>query len=318
MWSYTQNPFASLSKRSYKQFLIFSRDHRDKLKQRQFDPNIQPLYLRIETAFTQFEQDLINLGVQINNYRLHTRKFEDLILELSNKKIRNWDVQIQIQYDIDTPEYSQLFPNRRTPFQGGAYELRINALQILATTLQSYPSLAATMAEVQDFLNKINDARTAQQGQETNEQILRSRLEQDTAVLAKELHFVFASLLVVHYEEPNKIEDYYELKYLRTSIQSSSITTQEHTVFANNRVTLYSGQLLDDDYLYFKNTGTVPLFIFTSSTQTAAVPLDATVLQPNDTLDGVYANTLSDGTGANWLILVNEESNNGKCEVGKE
>lgn len=318
MWTYTQNPFASLSKRSYKQFLIFSRDHRDKLKQRQFDPNIQPLYARIETAFTKFEQTLISLGVQTNTYRLHTRKLEDLMQELSNKKIRNWDVQVQMVYDIDTPEYDQLFPNRRSVFQGGAYELRINALQILVTTLQSYPNLSATANDVQDFLTKINDARTSQQGQETNEQILRSQLENDTAYLAKELHYVFASLLMLYYEDTNKIEDYYELKYLRSAIQSSSISKQEHTVNANSRATLYNGQLLEDDYLYIKNTGNTPITVYTSGSQTAAVPIDASILQPNDTLDGIYANALSDNTGSNWLILVNDQSIDGKCEVGKE
>ena len=121
-----------------------------------------------------------------------------------------------------------------------------------------------------------------------------------------------------HFTNISMVENYYELKYLRAGTKDTSITTQTHTVSANNRITMYAGQLNNNSYLVIKNTGTIPLLVFTSNDIAAAVPFDAYALQPNEILDGVYADALSDGNGFATLIIVNQESNDGKCEVGKE
>ncbi len=316
MWSYLENPFAALAKRSNKQFLLFVRDHRDKLQQWQNDADISPLYQKIQIAYTNFEQKYANLNAASGMYRTKTRIFEELAQELSNKKIKQWDIQVQVVYADDTPEYQGIFPNRRTPFQTAAYDLRINQLMTLDNILNNYPLLTNVQVDVQAFLQKIQQARTEQQGFETQEQVLRSELYDSINILTKELHFVYAMLIAKYYTDVTKVENFYELKYLRAGSQSNSPQIQEYEIASDSKLNLHNGQLDDDSYLIIENTGDVPIHVFTSNDTNAPLPIDATIIPEKDILNGIYAEALSDGNGYASLIIVNpDKSNKAKCKV---
>lgn len=319
MWSYLENPFASLAKRSQKQFLLFTRDHRDKLQQWQADPDVAPLFQRIQTAYTNFEQKYANLNAVTGMYRTKTRIFENLIQELSAKKIKTWDIQVQVVYADDTPEYQGIFPNRRSPFQGTAYDLRINSLMSLVNILGNYPLLANVQTDVQTFLTQIQQARTEQQGLENNEQVLRSEVGDVINKLASEMFYVYAMLIAKYYMQIDKVENFYELKYLRSGTQSNDNQGTTYEVAPNNKINLYNGELTDNSYLVVKNVGNVPVSVYTSNDPNAVTPIDATVVPPNDTLNGIYAEALTDGNGYSGLIVVNNDAvNKAKFNVLRE
>ena len=319
MWSYLENPFASLARRSQKQFLLFTRDHRDKLQQWQANPYLAPLFIKLQTAYSAFEQKYANLNAVTGMYRTKTRVFENLIQELSSRKIKSWDVQVQVVYADDTPEYAGIFPNRRSPFQGTAYDLRISSLMSLVNILGNYPLLTNVQTDVQAFLAQIQQARTEQQGLENNEQVLRSELVDSINELASEMFYVYAMLIANYYTQIEKVENFYELKYLRSGSQSSDNQGTNYEAAPNNKVNLYNGELTIDSYLVIKNTGTVPIAVYTSNDPNATMPIDATIIQPNDTLNGIYAEALTDGNGYSGLIVVNNDSvNKAKFNVLKE
>ncbi len=319
MWSYLENPFASLARRSQKQFLLFTRDHRDKLQQWQTDPDIAPLFQKVQNAYSNFEQKYADLSAVTGMYRTKTRVFENLIQELSAKKIKTWDIQVQVVYSDDSPEYAGIFPNRRGPFQGAAYDLRINSLMSFVNILGNYPLLANVQTDVQAFLAQIQQARTEQQGLENNEQVLRSELSDIINKLASEMFYVYAMLIAKYYTQVDKVENFYELKYLRSGTQSSDNQGTNYEVAPNNRVNLYQNELTANSYLVIKNTGLVPITVYTSNDPNAPVPIDATIIQPNDTLNGIYAEALSDGNGYSGLIVANNDNTNkAKFNVLKE
>ena len=319
MWSYLENPFASLAKRSQKQFLLFTRDHRDKLQQWQADPDIAPLFQRVQNTYSNFEQKYADLNAVTGMYRTKTRVFENLIQELSARKIKSWDVQVQVVYSDETPEYAGIFPNRRGPFQGAAYDLRINSLMSLVNILGNYPLLTNVQTDVQTFLAQIQQARTEQQGLENNEQVLRSELVDNINKLASEMYFVYAMLMAKYYIQIERVENFYELKYLRSGSQSSDNQGINYEAAPNNRVNLYKDELTVDSYLVIKNTGVVPITVYTSNDPNAAMPIDAIIIQPNDTLNGIYAEALTDGNGYSGLIVVNNDGiNKAKFNVLKE
>ncbi len=319
MWSYLENPFASLAKRSQKQFLLFTRDHRDKLQQWQADPDIAPLFQKVQAAYSNFEQKYADLSAVTGMYRTKTRIFENLIQDLSAKKIKTWDIQVQVVYADDTPEYQGIFPNRRNPFQAAAYDLRINSLMSLVNILSNYPLLANVQADVQTFLAQIQQARTEQQGFENNEQVLRSELNDIVQKLASEMYYVYAMLIAKYYTQVEKVENFYELKYLRSGTQSSDNQGKNYEVAPNNKVNLYNGELTDDSYFVVKNTGNVPITVYTSDDPNAATPIDAAVILPNDTLNGIYAEALTDGNGYSGMIVVNNDSvNKAKFNILRE
>ena len=317
LWSYVYNTFAALASRSTKQFYFFSRDHCDKLFNQSSDPDIAPLHIRIKPLFDAFEARYIAVDTNTGAYRTRTATIENLINEL-NTKARRWDIGVQNIYDETSPEYQGIFTDRRSPFNSGAYDDRIRAVETLVQRMAAYPLLASISADVQAFYTQINTARTAQQGFENNDQLFRRLLSADSQRLAAEMHYVFGALIMKHYLQPDLIETYYELKYLRIGTQNTNIVMQSYTVSSNARVTLFAGQLAADSYLKVKNTGAVPLQVFTSSDPNAALPTNATVLAAGDTIDGQYADTLTDGNGFNWLVVVNDNGIDGKVEVGKE
>lgn len=317
LWSYLYNPFLGLANRSTKQFYFFGRDHRDKLANQASDPDIAPLHIRIKPLFDAFEASYVKVDTNTGNYRTRTATIENLIAELIIK-VRKWDIGVQNIYDETSPEYQGIFTDRRSPFNSGAYDDRIRAVQTLMQRMAGYPLLATISADVQAFYTQINDARTAQQGFENNDQLFRRLLLADAQKLAVEMHYIFGALIMKHYQQPDLIETYYELKYLRTGTQNTTIVTKPYPVSANARVTLFAGQLAADSYLMIKNTGAVALQVFTSSDPNAALPANATVLAAGDTIDGQYADTLTDGNGFNWLVVVNDNGIDGKVEVGKE
>lgn len=317
LWSYVFNPFMGLSGRNTKQFYFFARDHRDKLANRAGDVDIAPLYSRIQPVFDAFEARYIAVDTNTGGYRTRTATIENLMLEL-NTKVRRWDIGVQNIYEETTPEYQGIFTERRAPFHTGAYDDRIRAVETLLQRMAGYPLLATIATDVQTFYAQINAARTAQQGFENNDQLFRRLLLADSQRLAAEMHYVFGALIMKHYLQPDLIETYYELKYLRTGTQNTGIVMKEHKVSANSRVTLFAGQLASDSYLAIKNTGAVPLHVFTSSDPNAALSTAATVLAAGDSIDGAYADTLTDGSGFNWLVVLNDGGIDGKVEVGKE
>ncbi len=317
LWSYVFNPFASLSNRNTKQFYFFARDHRDKLANQAADPDIAPLYTRIQPLFDAFEASYVKVDTNTGNYRTRTATIENLINELITK-VRKWDIGVQNIYDETSPEYQGIFTDRRSPFNSGAYDDRIRAVETLLQRMAGYPLLATISADVQAFYTQINTARTAQQGFENNDQLFRRLLIADSQKLAVEMHYVFGALIMKHYQQPDLIETYYELKYLRTGTQNTNIVMKSYAVSGNGRVTLFAGQLAADSFLKIKNTGAVDLYVFTSSDPNAVIPTNATVLAAGSTIDGQYADTLTDGNGFNWLVVVNDGGVDGVVEVGKE
>lgn len=317
LWSYVFNPFASLSSRNTKQFYFFARDHRDKLANQAADPDIAPLYTRIQPLFDAFEASYVKVDTNTGAYRTRTAMLENLRIELATKA-RKWDIGVQNIYDETSPEYQGIFTDRRSPFNSGAYDDRIRAVETLIQRMAGYPLLATISADVQAFYTQINTARTAQQGFENNDQLFRRLLIADSQKLAVEMHYVFGALIMKHYQQPDLIETYYELKYLRTGTQNTNIVMKSYAVSGNGRVTLFAGQLAADSFLKIKNTGAVDLYIFTSSDPNAVVPAGATVLTAGNTIDGQYADTLTDGNGFNWLVVVNDGGVDGAVEVGKE
>ena len=316
-WTYVRNPFDNVTKTNFKRMLLMARDHRDKLGQYVSDPDIANLHTSINGAFTHFESAYSDANVNSGFYQGNTRMVENLLNDLRSQKIKQWDIWIQNEYLDDTPEYLMLLPNRRSPFQSGAYELRIDAVKTLEKALQSFPNLANVLTDVQAFIQQLDAARTKQQQAETLDQSLSQALENSRLELAKQMHRAFGFLLYKHYNKPTEISRYYELKYLQSPASSNAaLSFNKHTVSANGRITLFDGQLSANSFITFRIKGQGAVKVFSSSDTNAALPSDAlTIGSAQEEI--FYANELSDGNGFNWLLVVNETGANVEIEVAK-
>ena len=114
-------------------------------------------------------------------YKGKTQALEAKLADLSALRIKQWDIVIQGVFLEGTPEYTQLLPNGRGPFQQGAYDLRIAEVKALQTRLSPFgganPSLAALATTVGTFHTEMKALRDAQQGQESTVDVASTALE---------------------------------------------------------------------------------------------------------------------------------------------
>lgn len=318
-WSYLSNVFNNVSRRNLRLMFMLVKDHLDKLAKNIGDPDIANLHSMVNTDYNKFLAAMNAVQSNSFTYQMHTKIVQDMLVELSNLKARQWDIAIQGVYLDNTPQYLDLMANGRSPFQKGSYDEKINAILVLANKLGNYPALATLQTSVQAYYDQIVAARSTQQGVEYDDTNLRKLLEKQRLILATTLHKVFGFLIYKYGDDVSLVESYYELRYLRdTSSSNQAIVLKPYTVSSNSRITLYNGQLAADSYLSFKNTGAVALQVFTSNDPNASVPPNVTEILAGETKDGIYADILSDGNGFNWLIVVNANGIDGTVEIGKE
>lgn len=313
-WAYLQNPFENVTKRNYKRMYLMATDHFDKLKQAApTDAKIQELLDFGEKDFDAYVLQYRQGSTQGATYRMNTANFENIMADLSSTQIRRWDIEIQFIYDVVRPEYKALLPNGRKPFQSGAYDLRIDQVLSLADRLKAFPDLTDLQAKVQAFGEKAIAARTKQQGNETMEKNNSNSLEEKRQTLAKAMHGIFGGLIRLYYNNPAKVEEFYELQYLRSSSSNSgdddapreSVSLQ---LTAESSTPVLQGQLQPDDVVRITNTG--------GAVFTAFLTVDMGVV-PDATLEVAPGQmiTLTATKSGESVVLVNRETTVGSALV---
>jgi hypothetical protein len=225
-WAYTANPF-SVGHLSYKKMDMLITDTHDSLLNNVSDPDISNLYNNLFLpAYNDFKRAYARISTTQSRYGLRTDTFEILMQELGTTKIDEWDIQIQATsgglFKKTTPNYKMLFSNGRASFQSGSYEQRILAVTSFKDILTDFPVLAAIQTDVDGFLAQLKTARTEQQGYENELSNHRNELELANNALALVLHRILGFLIYKYADNPRKIEDFFELQYLRQSSSNSS------------------------------------------------------------------------------------------------
>lgn len=317
IWSYLRNPFDSVTKNSFRLMIIMAKDHLDKLNGNAGDPEIAMIVGFVKPEYDAFMQAFNNVQLNSSSYQSKTMQMEQLLTELSGKKIKQWDIAIQNQYLDDTPEYRDILPNYRSPFQKGAYDERVNAVTILAQKLNNYPSLATVQNDVQTFFNLLTATRTSQQGLEYQDAQLRKQVEISRQSLATAMHKSFAYLLYKYIDDVQQVETYFELQYIRTTaVVNNAPSYQTFTVPANGKLVVFNNKVLNGTFLSLKNNSLDALSFFVSNNATAVSATTEITLQSGEAEDNMPAELLAEDINAMGnLIIVNRTANDLTCQV---
>lgn len=238
-WSYLSNPFDNVTKENHKLMYLLATDHFDKLGEAaKTEPKMQELYDLGIREYKDFATQYRSGANVSGDYRLMTARIEQFTKELTSKLIRRWDSRIIFDFDVDTPEYQSLMQGGRAAFQQGAYDVRIARVIALGEQLKKFPNLSELQVEVEEFGKKYQETRKAQQEMEHQDQNHVDLLEQKRRRLATKMHGIFGGLMLHFHEEMHKVENFYELKYLRRS----SSKTVEDTVKESLNLELAGGE----------------------------------------------------------------------------
>ena len=222
-WIHLSNPFFHPLKSSYKKTDVVVVDTLSKFNKERSDSSfIDSLYQRLKPFGEVFKEKLIDWQLANQHYAGATLRVGNLSDELRGSLIRKWDILIQVVYDINSPEYLELLPNNRTPFQTGSREARINSVGNLAKNLLNYPDLADLQVQVQTFYDGIVKVRDRQQGLERKVRFCSDDLKAAQQNVIDELHYVFLSLKLQHYKNTAVVTGYFQMDMLRDTASSSN------------------------------------------------------------------------------------------------
>ncbi|MDB4655976.1 hypothetical protein OAE48_03915, partial [Flavobacteriales bacterium] len=274
------NQFNNSTKQSFSLMLNLGNDHIAKLEAQQADADVaallartQPLNIDYNKTYTRWKSaGAIRKGA--------TLFIDQLLAELSSTKIKQWDIQIQGQYLDGTPEYMVLMPNKRSPFQSGAKDQRINAVAALALRLADYPTLAATQLDVDTYSTQLVNARDSQQQKEQLIEQASDDLEVARINLATMMYGNLGVLMDKYRNTPDYINNYWEVSLMQNTPPPSREFSG--TVAADATINL-TETVGPNAKVVLTNTGYTVLTFCLAATTTDACATGVQV-QPGDTL----------------------------------
>ena len=291
-WSLLRNTFDNVTKYNDKRMLLMATDHSDKLKHSAANNQaIDSLYQRFLPAFLLFKDNYEKLMANYAMYQGYTQAFEERMGELSSTLARKWDVTIQSEYDEKSSDYTMLLPNGRAPFQTGAYEMRIAAINALLISLEAKenPTLMVLHQKIKNWVTETQTLRTKHQGIEQQDAQYRQNLEQARQALATEMHGVFFGLCALYYQNLAQVETFYELKYLRTKqVKEEEVeqkfTNEELKISPNTTVLAAEGDWETTTEFILMNTGNTVCSIWATAIENSPMPTDAETIYPQQTI----------------------------------
>lgn len=296
-WSYLQNQFDNSTEGSFVLMLNLSNDHVAKLEAQQADTDIAALLARTQPLHLAYSKGYSTWKSATAIRKGATLKIDLLLAELSSLKIKQWDIQIQGKYLDGTPEYMTLLPEKRGPFQKGAKDERINAVDALSLRLGDYPALATTLADVDAFKTQLLDARDEQQQKEQLIEQGSDDLEKARVELATMMYGNLGVLMDKYRNTPDYINNYWEVSLM----QNTPPPTREFggTVAADTTANL-TQTVGPNAKVVLTNAGYTVLTFCLAATNTDACATGVKV-QPGDTLQ-VERASLGEDTDANLNV----------------
>ena len=296
-WSYLQNQFDNSTEGSFVLMLNLSNDHVAKLEAQQADTDIAALLARTQPLHLAYSKGYSTWKSATAIRKGATLKIDLLLAELSSLKIKQWDIQIQGKYLDGTPEYMTLLPEKRGPFQKGAKDERINAVDALSLRLGDYPALATTLADVDAFKTQLLDARDEQQQKEQLIEQGSDDLEAIRIELATMMYGNLGVLMDKYRNTPDYINNYWEVSLM----QNTPPPTREFggTVAADTTVNL-TQTVGPNAKVVLSNVGYTVLAFCLAATNTDACATGVHV-KPGDTLQ-VERASLGEDADANLNV----------------
>src|SRR3990172_370486 len=222
-WKYAQNMFLTATDRRRPRMLQIGADHVAKLTAKlgsPADPDVQVCLNRAQPLFDAFQLAMVVFDVRSGTRKGQTEVLVDLLKELTAVRVPQWDITVQGTFIAGTPEYTQIFPNGRGPFQSGQQDARILAVQTLGQRLPAVPAVASLEKTGDAFHASLNAARTTQQGTEGQIGDASNAAEQARVALGVGLYANLGRLMEKHAAGTDELGEYFEVALLRGTAPS--------------------------------------------------------------------------------------------------
>jgi len=260
LWIYLQNPFLNVAGDNFTKFNAIVKFTYDRIKAKEGDTFFDDLIADLESSYQSWQSLYIEWESSAGAHKAATLAFTNKLKELQSDKIEDWDIAIQVVYKKSTPQYMNLLPHGRIPFQTGSQESRINAVAALVSAIGSDAALATLKAAIVIFQTSLNNAKSDQAAKLSTTGTLSHELILVIKVLSLFLYKILGKFVVHYYDNPTLIEPYFDLATIRTSAQVEFTKTVKATKTAN----IAKRKLKITDQIRIINSGDVSITIFYS------------------------------------------------------
>ena len=303
------------TKNSYKKMLLLITDCYSKLEAMKSDPDIEVLFTRTTPVYEDYSIAYSGWTAAKGNWEGETFRFNEKLEELVDVKIKQWDAQVRAVHLEDTADYKKIFPNGRSGFREGPYDIRISNINALGTALKPYAALLATKTDVDQFHTDILGIRNVQTHCEELTKDASDILEIKRKVAADTLYGNLGSLMEKYKDNPSLIEKFFDLRLLRSTANGNGSTPAPEPVTgkvaALASVTILEGGFDANSYFSLANIGGTSLKFYTAKLPTDPVPGSAIELVPGDESE-VFASDLGADTNLFLMVYNPDEINEGE------
>lgn len=225
-WQLLKNTFESNTRKSKIKMLRLANHHLGKLAAASGDPEILVMYNNFKGSVENYQalmtKWLSTLGIKKGN----TKTWSNLLQELSKVWINSWQGKAFANFPRGTVQAFAIFPHNKKPFQKGKYDERIQAVETLVKTLESYPVLASLRAEVSENLASLEAARSAQNSKKDKASNHSSDLEKQRVALADIMDDNFCLLKVKYRKKPKMLPLFFDSALLHKQVKDTDAIFQ--------------------------------------------------------------------------------------------
>lgn len=222
-WMHLNNTFESATRANKRKMLLLISDHTSALESMATVPETT-MYARTIPIKTEYSTLYSKWSAAQARWQGETRRMEVKLAELRGDKIEFWDIEIQRVFRQGTADYIALLPNRRGPFQKGAYEEIINEVQSLGLRLAEYSPnaiLDAVKAEVDAFYTSILGIRNVQEQKEQLVGLASDQLEAGRIACAVVMFQNLGLFIDAYPQNPGIIENFFDLSLIQNTTDNS-------------------------------------------------------------------------------------------------
>ena len=258
-WSYSDNTFNNATVGNYKKYFSISTYHDEALEAHSSNAAILPLYTFYHPLHLAYKAAYNGWSSSKDTKQGDTELVKQMLADLANPKIQQWDIAIQQFYLKGTPQYKALLPNGRQEFQKGSQQERIEAIETLILNIGTDANLATLKTTIQTFYDLLSDAQGKKIGKQSTTETDSDAVEAARVTAANAMYKNLGNLMVLFFENPLQIEPYFDLALIRTT---------EQTTFVNNDVkalkvtSIVKRTLADNKTITIRNTGTEVLIFY--------------------------------------------------------
>ncbi len=319
LWSYLINTFEVNTRQSKKKMLDFANDHDARLSNYLTDPVILALYTVFHAQLLNYRSLMSKRTAVGGSQKSLTQELTSLLLQLRTTWIAFWEGKVRNFFPEGSVQDTAIFPNKRKPFYEGGYDQRINAVQALKDSMEPYPQLADTMADVEEKYDLLDAAREVQRQKKSAVGANADLLEKSRKELANLMYKHLGTFMAMHYTNPTEVEKYFDLPMLRKPVNDNdSIFNTSGTVEGGFTMAIALPKKLQLNanglFTFTNNSDLVELQFFFSTNPSAADNTVKVTVLPNETGEGTVAEA-GWSPGDTYLIVKNTGTVTAEFEV---